>query len=108
VREALLKLRSSGAGPDEQRRSESWFRVRFVSTVGGDHAEPVLTEVSGGDPGYEETAKMLAESALSLAFDDDLLPEVTGQLTPVQAMGNALLARLQRAGMIFRTIPGRR
>ncbi|MDQ3054474.1 MAG: saccharopine dehydrogenase NADP-binding domain-containing protein [Actinomycetota bacterium] len=108
LREALLKLRSSGAGPDEQRRSESWFRVRFVSTVGGDHAEPVLTEVSGGDPGYEETAKMLAESALSLAFDDDLLPEVTGQLTPVQAMGNALLARLQRAGMIFRTIPGRR
>ena len=31
----------------------------------------VHTRVAGGDPGYDETAKMLAESALSLAFDDN-------------------------------------
>ena len=106
LRNALLKLRSSGEGPDELRRAESWFRVRFVSTADGDQDNPVLTEVSGGDPGYDETAKMLAESALSLAFDD--LPDQAGQLTPVQAMGDALLARLQRAGMIFRTVPAER
>jgi len=104
LRAGLLKLRSSGDGPDEQRRSASWFRVRFVSTVAGDPGVSVLTEVSGGDPGYDETAKMLAESALSLAFDDDL-PDLAGQLTPVQAMGYLLLARLQRAGMTFRTVP---
>lgn len=104
LRNGLLKLRNSGEGPDEQRRSASWFRVRFVSTADGQTATPIQTEVSGGDPGYDETAKMLAESALSLAFDDDL-PDQAGQLTPVQAMGDALLARLQRAGMTFRTVP---
>ncbi len=30
----------------------------------------MITEVAGGDPGYGETAKMLAETALSLARDD--------------------------------------
>ena len=37
------------------------------------------TEVRGGDPGYTETAKMLAESALCLAFDDN--PPTAGQVT---------------------------
>lgn len=106
LRNGLLKLRSSGDGPDGQRRASSWFRVRFLGTV-GDGAPSVVSEVSGGDPGYDETAKMLAESALSLAFDDDL-PDQAGQLTPVQAMGDQLLARLQRAGMTFRTVPAQR
>ncbi len=101
LRDGLLRLNSSGDGPDEQRRSRSWFRVRFVSTVADDRANPILTEVSGGDPGYDETAKMLAESAMSLAFDH--LPHQTGQLTPVQAMGDALLSRLEKTGMAFRT-----
>ena len=43
-------------------------RVRFVGEGGG---RTVVTEVPGGDPGYAETAKMLAESALCLAFDDN-------------------------------------
>jgi short subunit dehydrogenase-like uncharacterized protein len=45
---------------------------------------------------------MLAESAICLARDD--LPAGVGQLTTVQAMGDALLARLQNAGMTFRVI----
>ena len=57
------------------------------------------TRVSGGDPGYGETAKMLAESALCLAFDDN--PATAGQVTTAQAMGEHLLARLQAAGMTF-------
>jgi len=104
IRDGLLRLKSSGDGPDERRRSQSWFRVRFVSTVGGQEGVPIVTEVSGGDPGYDETAKMLAESALSLAFDE--LPQLAGQLTPVQAMGDALLDRLQRSGMTFRVVSG--
>lgn len=105
LRNALLRLKSSGEGPDEQRRSRSWFTVRFVSTVRrGGARQPMVTEVSGGDPGYGETAKMLGESTLSLALDD--LHDRAGQLTPVQAMGDALLARLQRAGLSFRVLPG--
>ena len=58
-----------------------------------------MTEVSGGDPGYTETAKMLSESALCLAQDD--LPDRSGQLTPAVAMGEHLQHRLQSAGMRF-------
>ncbi|MEW1747840.1 saccharopine dehydrogenase family protein [Streptomyces angustmyceticus] len=88
-----------GDGPGPERRARSWFKVRFVGSGGGHR---VLTEVSGGDPGYDETAKMLAESALSLAFDD--LPETAGQVTTAVAMGNALTARLQDAGITFRVV----
>lgn len=64
----------------------------------------MVTEVAGGDPGYDETAKMLGESALCLAFDE--LPAIAGQVTTEIAMGDALIARLQRAGLIFQTIEG--
>ncbi|WP_434599243.1 saccharopine dehydrogenase family protein [Streptomyces sp. A5-4] len=87
----------AGAGPDAERRDRSWFSVRFVGEGGG---RRVFTEVSGGDPGYDETAKMLAESVLCLAFDD--LPKTSGQVTTVEAMGDALLERLQGAGIRFR------
>ncbi|MHC0432119.1 saccharopine dehydrogenase family protein [Streptomyces sp. O3] len=91
-----------GDGPDERRRAKSWFSVRFVGDGGG---RRVYTEVSGGDPGYGETAKILAESALSLAFDD--LPDTAGQVTPAVAMGDALIARLRAAGITFRVAAAR-
>ena len=53
----------------------------------------------GGDPGYDETAKMLAESAMSLAFDDN--PKTAGQVTTAVALGENLLARLVKAGLEF-------
>jgi short subunit dehydrogenase-like uncharacterized protein len=99
TRKLLLKAKSPGEGPSEAVRAKSWFKVTFVGEGGG---ERVVTEVSGGDPGYDETAKMLAESALCLAFDE--LPETAGQVTTAQAMGEALLSRLQRAGMSFRVL----
>jgi len=71
--------------------------VRFVGEGGG---RRVFTEVAGGDPGYDETAKMLAESALSLALDD--LPRTSGQVTTAVAMGDALIDRLSKAGLTFR------
>lgn len=86
-----------GDGPSRERRDRSWFSVRFVGEGGG---QRVCTEVSGGDPGYDETAKILGESALCLAFDE--LPALAGQLTPAVAMGPVLRARLLRAGLRFR------
>ncbi|MCF6471696.1 saccharopine dehydrogenase [Nonomuraea sp. MG754425] len=85
-----------GEGPSPARRARSWFKVTFLGEGGG---ERVVTEVSGGDPGYDETAKMLAESALCLAFDD--VPERAGQLTTASAMGQPLIDRLHRAGITF-------
>ncbi|KXK62485.1 saccharopine dehydrogenase [Micromonospora rosaria] len=99
ARRWLLGRLASGQGPTPEQRAKSWFRVRFVGAGGG---RRVVTEVSGGDPGYDETAKMLAESALCLALDD--LPATAGQVTPVTAMGDALLHRLTRAGLTFRVL----
>jgi short subunit dehydrogenase-like uncharacterized protein len=91
-----------GEGPDAEKRARSWFSVRFVGEGGG---RRVLTEVSGGDPGYGETAKMFAEAALCLAFDD--LPPAAGQLTSAVAMGDALTERLRAAGIRFRVAASR-
>ena len=99
TRKLLLKLKAPGEGPSEAERERSWFNVTFVGEGGG---KRVVTEVTGGDPGYGETSKMLAESGLCLAFDE--LPERAGQLTPAVAMGDALLTRLRKAGIAFRVV----
>jgi short subunit dehydrogenase-like uncharacterized protein len=84
VRDLLGSRLQPGEGPDER----------------GDRT--VHTRVSGGDPGYGETSKMLAESALSLAFDDN--PETAGQVTTAVAMGDALTERLRGAGIDFEVV----
>ena len=89
----------AGEGPDDSRRARSWFTVDFIGEGGG---TTVHTRVSGGDPGYGETSKMLAESALCLALDDN--PETSGQVTTAVAMGENLLDRLQRAGIGFEIV----
>ncbi|MEV0122746.1 saccharopine dehydrogenase NADP-binding domain-containing protein, partial [Streptomyces sp. NPDC050703] len=94
VRRFLSGRLKPGDGPSEAQRAAARFSVRFVGEGGG---RRVFTEVSGGDPGYDETAKMLGESALCLALDD--LPAAGGQLTPAVAMGDALLTRLVAAGL---------
>ncbi|MDX2827687.1 saccharopine dehydrogenase [Streptomyces ipomoeae] len=91
-----------GEGPSAEKRAKSWFSVRFVGEGGG---RRVFTEVAGGDPGYGETAKMFAESALCLAFDD--LPATAGQVTTAVAMGDALIERLRAAGITFRVAASR-
>lgn len=100
TRNRLLKVKDPGQGPSESTREKSWFKVSFIGESQGLH---VWTEVSGGDPGYGETAKMLAESALCLAFDKNL-PENFGIVTPGAAMGTALIDRLQASGIQFRTL----
>ncbi|GAA2422896.1 saccharopine dehydrogenase family protein [Streptomyces glaucus] len=97
ARRWLSGLLEAGEGPSPERRARSWFSVRFVGEGGG---RRVFTEVAGGDPGYGETAKMFAESALSLALD--ALPPTAGQVTTAVAMGDALIGRLRRAGITFR------
>ena len=89
-----------GTGPSEEKRAASWFKVRFFGEGGG---VKVVTEVAGGDPGYGETAKMISESALCLAFDD--LPKTSGQQTTASAMGSALRARLEAKGITFTVLP---
>jgi short subunit dehydrogenase-like uncharacterized protein len=102
LRAAVGRLvKQPGQGPDARRRAASWFTLRLKAEAGG---RTLVTEVSGGDPGYGETSKMLAEAALCLAHD--ALPPTAGQVTTAAAMGQPLIDRLQRAGIEFRVLEG--
>ncbi len=100
LRKFLMSKVPQGGGPSESKRARSWFTVDFVGEGGG---KRVVTRVKGGDPGYDETAKMLAESALSLAFDEDN-PSTSGQVTTAEAMGENLIQRLERSGISFTVV----
>lgn len=100
-RARLGQVLSPGEGPTEERRSQSWFKVDFVATACG---ETQLSRVSGGDPGYSETSKMLAESALCLALQRDKTPDVFGVTTPAASMGEILIERLQSADIVFEAV----
>lgn len=88
-----------GEGPPVSQRRRSWFTVTFTAEAGD---ASVVTRVSGGDPGYDETAKMLAETAYALLYDD--VPTTSGQVTTAAAAGDALLTRLQNAGIRFEVV----
>ena len=75
------------------------FVAQEIGEAGG---RTIHTRVSGGDPGYTETSKMLAESALCLVFDAN--PPTAGMVTTAQAMGESLIARLQAAGIRFQVV----
>ena len=96
ARNRLLKRIQPGEGPSAEKRARSYFKVVVLAEGGG---KKVRVTVKGGDPGYSETSKMLAEAAMALAYD--ALPVVAGQLTPAVAMGDALLARYAKSGPSF-------
>ena len=98
TRALLLKLKDPGEGPSEEARAAGWFEVTMFAESGDTR---VRCTVTGGDPGYGDTAKMLAESALCLALQRDELPAHYGVVPPAAAMGEALISRLRDAGMRF-------
>merc|ERR1712070_609896 len=61
------KLPKQGEGPSAEARAKSWFKHNVVATAAD--GRKLKVTVSGGDPGYGETAKMLSESALCLLFN---------------------------------------
>ena len=98
TRALLSKLNPPGRGPSQEERDQSFFRVTFFGKAAG---QRVQCRVSGGDPGYSETAKMMAETGLCLAFDRERTRACAGVLTPAFALGDVLTERLQRAGITF-------
>lgn len=103
TREWLLGRIAPGEGPSAEARAKGWFTATFRARAGG---RELVTQVSGGEAGYSETSKMVAESALCLALDREKLPEHTGVVTTAMGMGEALIARLQRAGIGFKVLEG--
>merc|ERR1712151_919773 len=87
-----------GSGPtnDEMKAWTGFFL--YAETASG---EGVKCSFVGGD-GYQETARMAVETAMTLRFDREKLPYKGGVLTPSTACGGALIDRLQKSGAKFK------
>lgn len=99
VRRLLTRMNPPGSGPAPEVRAKSWFKVTFIGEAEGGHR--VIAEVSGGDPGYDETAKMVGETALCFVLQRDMFKETGGVSTTAATGGELLIARLQAAGIGF-------
>ncbi len=96
IRNWLRSYIPSGSGPSEREREKHWFRSIFVARS---MKSKVEIEISGGDPGYGETAKLISESALCIIKDRDKLVNNRGVLTPMECMGDLLIERLKKNGI---------
>ena len=88
-----------GEGPGIEKRKNGFYNLRFYITL-NDNRTAFAKVIGDSDPGYGSTSKMLAESALCLAFDN--LSDNYGVITPSSGMGDKLLNRLkENAGLSF-------
>jgi short subunit dehydrogenase-like uncharacterized protein len=103
TRELLLRVRKSGEGPSAQQRAKGRFQVTFVAKT---PTKTLVTRVSGGDPGYTETAKMVSEvRALSGAGSGD--PPGSGRRAHPRRGPGRRPARAPREGRDSLRGPGR-
>ena len=98
VRRAITRRVPQGTGPSDEVRARSTFTLDVVAESEG---RTLHTRVSGMDP-YDLSGIALAECALSLALDDN--PPCAGQVTTAQAMGDSLIARLEKVGVTFEVV----
>jgi short subunit dehydrogenase-like uncharacterized protein len=96
-----IALPEPGEGPSKRKRESGFYNLLFIGKM--EDGTMIRAKVTGDrDPGYGSTSKMLGESAVCLALDEDFSPDEGGILTPSVAMGEALLTRLQsNAGLTF-------
>lgn len=100
-------LAKPGDGPSAEKRAKGNFEFQLVGTAENEpYDEPVRVRgtIRGfRDPGYGDTCRMVAESALSIVKSLNELPgKEGGILTPSTAFGNVLLDRLRHnQGMVF-------
>jgi len=111
------RLPKPGEGPDAAARAKSWFRYDLIAEADGPAGASgslsfkLAGSVSGGDPGYDETAKMVSETAVALATHTrEERAEATGVeragfLTPATALGPLLQGRLHEEGIRFDATP---
>lgn len=101
LKQQLLNFKQSGEGPSEAERSKSFFKLNFIGKLSN---KTVKASVSGGDPGYTETAKMLSEAALTLIENPEEFLGKGGVMTPAGALGEKYLQRLIDQGIQFKEL----
>jgi short subunit dehydrogenase-like uncharacterized protein len=95
-RMAARRMPAPGEGPSKEARESGYWDVRLIGEHPDDPAKNLRARLTGDrDPGYGSTSKMLGESAVCLALDPLECPG--GFWTPASAMGDPLLARLQKS-----------
>ena len=93
---AARRMPAPGEGPSKEAREAGYWDVRLVAEHPDDRGKNLRARLTGDrDPGYGSTSKMLGESAVCLALDPLACPG--GFWTPASAMGEPLLARLQKS-----------
>ncbi|KAI9287790.1 saccharopine dehydrogenase [Umbelopsis sp. AD052] len=96
-------LPQGGTGPSREAIIKGSYELELIGTAETEPYEnPIRVRgiVRGRmDPGYGDTCRMVAESALSIVYGYDKLPgKAGGILTPASAFGDVLLTRLRDEG----------
>lgn len=85
-----------GDGPEAEQRAQARFEV---ICLGASATASAQTRFAGGDPGYDETAKMFSQAAFCLLEHLRTGSAKSGVLTPVEAFGMPLVDRLRAEGL---------
>ncbi|MDR9391242.1 MAG: saccharopine dehydrogenase NADP-binding domain-containing protein [Trueperaceae bacterium] len=100
-RAAARLLPAPGEGPSARTRAGGFFRTTLIGVCppeGGAPAAEVRAHVAANlDPGYDATARMLAE--MGLLFAAGASDAAGGVTTPASVGGDAYLARLAAVGV---------
>jgi short subunit dehydrogenase-like uncharacterized protein len=93
-------LPEPGEGPSPEKQEAGFYDLRFHGTTASGHE--IVAKVTGDrDPGYGSTAKILAESAVTLLESD----VAGGFWTPATALGDAGIdALVEHAGLTFEVL----
>lgn len=97
----LEQLLARPGGPTAEARSRTHFSITFI---GESLSERVVTRVSGGDPGYDEASKMLAECGLLMLDESAEQPAIFGVASPIAVFGNRLIERLRERDVRFEVV----
>jgi short subunit dehydrogenase-like uncharacterized protein len=95
-------LPKPGTGPSVATMNGGWFTCDLLGIAEDGQQVRGLIRFDG-DPGNRATTVFLCESALALAVDSDALPGGSargGVLTPATGLGDVLIARLRKAGVV--------
>nr|CEL69515.1 TPA: saccharopine dehydrogenase, putative [Neospora caninum Liverpool] len=104
---ALKILPQPGEGPSQRLLDSGFFqmravgRTRCVEQPGRALRVSVTIGSKLGDPGYRETAKMIAETALCMALNMDKCTKFCGVGSPAACVGTVLKERLEAKGFYF-------